>query len=73
VLVGIVVVVGPVEDDDAVDAIVVELPTVISGEAAEQDETRATAISAVRRAKKRIRTGMDRISADEPPGFSVNR
>ncbi len=62
VLVVVVVEVGLVEDDDAGDAIVVELPTVVSGEAAEQDATRTTASNAVRRAKDRIRTGMDRIS-----------
>ena len=56
-------------EDDAGGAIVVELPTVVSGEAAEQDAARATAIKAVRRAKDRIRTGMERISVPRPPGF----
>ncbi|MGH8948465.1 MAG: hypothetical protein ACRDXF_06345, partial [Acidimicrobiia bacterium] len=41
---------GLVEDDD-VDATMVELPAVVSVEAAEQDATRTTASHAVRRAK----------------------
>lgn len=73
VVVLIVVEVGLVEDDDAGDAIVVEVPTVVSGEAAEQDATKTTANDAVRRAKDRIRTGIDRISVSRPPGFSINR
>lgn len=73
VVVLIVVEVGLVEDDDAGDAIVVDLPTVVSGEAAEQDATRMTANNAVERAKDRIRTGMDRISVSTCPGFSINR
>jgi len=65
--------VGLVEDDDAGDAIVVELPSVVSGDAGEQAATRTTASKTVRRAKDRIRTGKDRISVSRPPGFSVNR
>jgi hypothetical protein len=65
----LVVVEMGLEEDDAGGAIVVELPTVVSGEAAEQDAARATAIKAVRRAKDRIRTGMERISVPRPPGF----
>jgi hypothetical protein len=58
----VVVEVGLVEVDDAGDAIVVELPTVVPGEAAEQDATRTTANNAVGRANDRIRTSKDRIS-----------
>jgi len=69
VVVLVVVVEMGLEEDDAGGAIVFELPTVVSGEAAEQDAARATAIKAVRRAKDRIRTGMERISVPRPPGF----
>jgi hypothetical protein len=61
VVVLVVVEVGLVEDDDAGDANMVELPTVVSGVAAEQDATRTTANNAVGRAKDMIRTGIDRI------------
>ncbi len=63
---------GLVEEDEAGAAIVVEVPSVVSDEAPEQDATRTTASNAVRRAKDRIRTGMDRISVPRPPGFSNN-
>ena len=64
--------VGLVEDDD-VDATMVELPAVVSVEAAEQDATRTTATHGFRRAKDGNRTGMDRRSVRRPPGFSTNR
>ncbi len=63
VVVLVVVEAGTVEDDDELGtAVVLEVPSVVSGEAAEQDATRTTASNAVRRAKDRIRTGIDRIS-----------
>ena len=63
VVVLVVVEAGTVEDDDDLGTgVVLELPAVPSGEAVEQDAMRTAASNAVRRAKDRIRTGMDRIS-----------
>ncbi len=64
---------GLVEVDDVGAPIVVGLASVVSGEAAEHDAIRTTASNVVRRAKDRIRTGMDRISVGRPPGFSSKR
>jgi hypothetical protein len=59
-----------VEDVEPVAPIVLELPAVASGGAAEQETTRKATRTANERAKGTIRTGMDRISVPDWPRWS---
>jgi hypothetical protein len=63
----VVVEVGNVEDEVLWTTVVVGLPAVACGEAAEQETRRMAAMTAAARVSHTIRTSMNRISADAEP------
>ena len=69
-VVEVVVEVEVIEEVEPVAPIVLEVPAVESGGAAEQETTSKAAATAVKRAKETVRTGIDRISVRDSSRWS---